>query len=140
MLRKIDKIIIHCSASDNRQYDFDAIYNDHVNVNGWSDIGYHLGVDFDGNYELLRPLSRIGAHCKGKNSSSIGICVLGLSLISFEQKRRLANLVAYLLDWFDLSIDDVYGHYEFNKNKTCPNFDMEEFKVSYLKDAICLYN
>jgi hypothetical protein len=137
MHRKINKIILHCSASDSRRYDFDAIYNDHVNIRGWSDIGYHLGIDHDGNIHTLRKLSRVGAHCRGQNSDSIGICILGKSLISVEQKRATAKLVAFLLDAYNLSENDVYAHYQFNEHKTCPNFDIDEWRVSYLQDELC---
>lgn len=136
MHREIKKIILHCSDSDARQYDFDAIYRDHVHINGWQDIGYHFGIDHDGNIHTLRALSKPGAHTKGQNTDSIGICVLGLNLISVEQKRSLAKLVAYLLDWFNLSEKDVYGHYQFS-TKTCPNFDVDEWRVSYLQDEVC---
>ncbi len=48
-MRKIDKIIIHCSATPEfREVTKADIYNWHVKENGWSDIGYHFLIDLKG--------------------------------------------------------------------------------------------
>ena len=137
-MREINKIIIHCSDSDHRSYDFDAIYNDHVNVNGWSNIGYHYGIDHDANIHVLRSVIYNGAHTRGHNKDSIGICVLGRSLFSVAQKEKLADLVSTLLQLTNLDSKDVYPHNYFNKDKTCPNIDIDEWKITYLQDKLWL--
>ena len=42
-----------------------------------------------------------------------------------------SNLIDELLIAYDLTIDDVYCHYQFAK-KLCPCFKIEEFKEEYL--------
>ncbi len=44
---------------------------------GWSDIGYHFVVREDGTIEQGRDMHKLGAHAKGKNRGSIGICFTG---------------------------------------------------------------
>ena len=39
--------------------------------------GYHYVIKRDGQIELGRPIEKIGAHVKGYNKSSIGICYCG---------------------------------------------------------------
>lgn len=45
--------------------------------NGWSGAGYHFLVRKDGSIYRLRPEWAVGAHAKGSNSDSIGICFEG---------------------------------------------------------------
>jgi N-acetylmuramoyl-L-alanine amidase len=44
---------------------------------GWSDIGYNVTIRRNGRVEIGRPLEHIGAHVKGHNSDSLGICLVG---------------------------------------------------------------
>lgn len=55
------------------------IRHHHVKRNGWSDIGYHIGIPMTVR-ELLegRPLDRIGAHAgTSAGNRKVGICMLG---------------------------------------------------------------
>jgi peptidoglycan recognition protein len=49
----------------------------HMDVNGWSDIGYNFLVGEDGNVYEGRGWEAIGAHTPGFNSFSIGVCFIG---------------------------------------------------------------
>jgi len=131
-MREIDSIIIHCSGTDVPSYDFLAIRNDHVNHRGWSDTGYHYGIDHDGDIHILRPVHIPGAHVKGHNLKSIGICVLGLSAFSIIQMKQLFRLVDSLCYLTGLTRADVYGHNDFTDQKTCPNFDLEGMKDRFM--------
>lgn len=131
-MRQINEIIVHCSASNVISYDFDAIRKDHKS-RGWSDIGYHFGIDWDGDVHFLRPVQRIGAHVKGRNRHSIGICILGLDGFRDHQLKQAAKLCESLCNLLSLSQKAIRGHYEFNPNKTCPNFDIEHFKKKYIR-------
>ena len=131
-VREIKEIILHCSASDVVNYDFYAIKKDHVEKRGWRDIGYHYGIDWDGDIHLRRDVKRPGAHTRGRNTHSIGICVLGLKSFSVIQLEQLGRLVRNICQIFNLSADDVKGHNYYNKNKTCPVFDVEEWKKQFL--------
>ena len=136
-MRKINKIIIHCSASEfgNAQ----RIREWHLEK-GWSDIGYHYVINNgkvfkddkinqrvqDGFIEKGRDDSIVGAHTQGQNSNSIGICLIGNKDFTKEQFNSLDTLLDSLLKAYNLAKNDVYGHYNFS-SKTCPNFDVQEF-------------
>lgn len=66
---------------------------------GFRDVGYHYMIDGQGELHKGRKDSEVGAHCRGKNKDSIGICVFG----NFEkqdpttcQLNTLYNLLASL--------------------------------------------
>ncbi|MDE6269360.1 MAG: N-acetylmuramoyl-L-alanine amidase, partial [Muribaculaceae bacterium] len=44
---------------------------------GWQGIGYHYLVGLDGTVWPGRPESEQGAHCKGHNAASLGVCYVG---------------------------------------------------------------
>lgn len=46
-------------------------------ANDWRDIGYHYIIDRDGKWAAGRPENVVGAHVKGRNTGTIGICLLG---------------------------------------------------------------
>ncbi len=74
-------LIIHHSAGSNSSSDWAAvvrsIWNFHVNGNGWSDIGYNWLVDPNGEVYIGRGDNILGAHYCGKNSNTLGTCVMG---------------------------------------------------------------
>lgn len=124
-MRYIDKIIVHCSDTpNNRDVTVEEIRGWHVNDNGWSDIGYHFIIYRNGDTMLGRPVARQGAHCLRHNASSIGICLIGRDKFTKGQFKALRSLDRVLQGVFgDLG---RYGHRDFNKHKTCPNFDVKE--------------
>ena len=76
-MRQINYIIIHCSATKAGQ-DFHASDIDRWHKErGFDCIGYHRVIDLDGTIEKGRNISKPGAHCKGHNADSIGICYIG---------------------------------------------------------------
>ena len=128
-MRKIDLIIIHCSATaegkDFRAADIDLWHRQQ----GWSGIGYHFVVRLDGTLELGRAIALAGAHCKGHNSNSIGVCYIGglaadgktpKDTRTLQQKKTLANLVRTLKHVFPGAV--VRSHRDFAA-KACPCFD-----------------
>lgn len=124
-MRKINKIIIHCSDSDVKQHDdISVIYGWHVNERGFNDVGYHFFIKWDGTIQKGRDLSAIGAHCKGQNSDSIGICLHGRHKFTTKQFYELKALLYELMSQFKLTTKDIYPHNHFDKGKTCPNFDI----------------
>ena len=77
-MRKIDMIVVHCSGSRcNHRYTLEQLRHDHVVVNGWRDIGYHFYITRNGELHHCRPVSEPGAHVRGFNRHSIGICYEG---------------------------------------------------------------
>lgn len=126
-MRTIDKIIIHCSASDNPKHDnIKTLYKWHVEENGWKDIGYHYVITKDGCVHQGRDIHEPGAHCKGMNESSIGICLTGDLQFSEAQFDSLRKVVHQLRVHLGIAKTMVFGHRDFCDYKTCPNFDVKE--------------
>lgn len=128
-MRKINEIIVHCSATrEGQEISVDTIRQWHIR-RGWSDIGYHFVIYLDGSVHEGRPLERIGAHTIGHNSNSIGVCYIGgmnkeytkaKDTRTAAQKESLKNLLmSYKNKYKDIKI---YGHRDF-ANKACPSFD-----------------
>jgi len=135
-MRKINKIIVHCSATrEGQNVDVDTIRRWHVIERGWSDIGYHFVITLNGEVKEGRPLERSGAHCKGYNKSSIGICYVGgcdngmnpKDTRTEKQKEAIINLIKDLKVKYT-KINKVTGHNVY-ASKACPCFDaVTEYK------------
>lgn len=134
-MRSIKEITVHCSGTNIRSYDFAEIKHDHIKNRGWSDIGYHFLINFEGNIDIGRPVIKSGAHVKGRNSHSIGVCILGLDAFTDIQFQQLARLLETLCMLMGLNQKAIRAHYEFNENKTCPNFSLEWFKKKYIRNC-----
>ena len=76
-MRLINLIVVHCSATrcDRRYTELD-LTTDHLR-RGFSGAGYHFYIRLDGDIKSLRPLDLPGAHVRGHNAHSIGICYEG---------------------------------------------------------------
>ncbi len=130
-MRPVEYIVVHCSATK-PSADIGAaeIRRWHLD-RGFSDIGYHFVIRRNGVLERGRPLKKPGAHVKGYNRRSIGICwVGGLNNITGkpednrteEQKITLATLVKALKEIWPYA--EVKGHRDFpGVKKACPCFD-----------------
>ena len=129
MARRIDKIIVHCSATpEGKDYSVDTIRKWHLQ-RGFSDIGYHYIIYRDGSIHTGRDESVIGAHCKGHNSNSIGVCYIGgvaadgktpKDTRTSEQRQSLLKLLKELKVKYPKA--SIHGHRDF-ANKACPSFD-----------------
>ena len=76
--RTIDAIYLHCTAtSPGVPVSVEAIRRYHVDVRGFSDIGYHYVVQPNGERCSGRLIDRKGAHVLGDNDHSIGVCMVG---------------------------------------------------------------
>lgn len=49
----------------------------HTRDRGWKDIGYHWIIDRDGTVARGRPEEQVGAHTQGRNTGTIGVCLIG---------------------------------------------------------------
>jgi len=73
----IQKLIIHCADTPpNMDVGAEEIRRWHVEGNGWSDIGYHYVIRRCGLIETGRDESTPGAHVRGHNTGSIGVCMV----------------------------------------------------------------
>lgn len=138
--RRVSRVFLHCSAHDGEHTDnaetIDAWHKDR----GWSGIGYHFFIRFDGTIEHGRPLNRTPAAQGGNNRGTIAICCHGgqnskPDAFTQEQFDSLKRLCA--------DIDKVYsgkitfhGHKEVSR-KACPVYDYKSIlgldKNGYLK-------
>lgn len=129
-MRKIDKIIVHCSATpEGKAFTVQQIRQWHVKGNGWRDIGYHFVIYLDGSIHRGRPEYQVGAHCKGYNENSIGVCYVGgcasdgkapKDTRTDAQKAALIELLRKLKAKYPVAA--IHGHRDF-ANKACPSFD-----------------
>ena len=133
-MRQINKIIIHCSATpEGRKTSAEEIKSWHLE-RGFSDIGYHYIVHLDGSISYGRNIDKIGAHSRGQNKMSIGVCYIGgldecldpKDTRTPQQKESLLILLKTLKKLHSKSV--IYGHRDFSE-KDCPSFNaFEEYK------------
>lgn len=128
-MRKINKIIVHCSATpENRETTVEEIDKWHK-ARGWKSIGYHYVIYLDGSIHKGRDESEIGAHCADQNTNSIGVCYVGgvdssgktpKDTRTEAQKKSLLELLKKLKEKYPNAT--IHGHREFAA-KACPSFD-----------------
>lgn len=135
MERQINMVVVHCSDSG---WGNAAAIDQWHKERGWNGIGYHgvilnghptshgdYNPQLDGLLESGRPLDQVGAHVRGHNRRSVGICLIGKDEFTEAQDATLMRTLSDLLRTFNLDPDAVYGHYELDDHKTCPNMDMQ---------------
>ncbi len=119
----INFIIVHCSDTPDKK-DLSAleIHKMHISF-GWDGIGYHKIIKRSGTVENGRPEYWIGAHTKGLNHKSLGICLIGRNKFT---KKQFGTLEKTLKNWLvRYPKAKIIGHRDAIKTKkTCPNFDV----------------
>lgn len=131
--KSTNKLIVHC-ADTYAHMDIGAreINNWHID-RGWSGIGYHFVVRRDGTVENGRAINQVGAHCKGFNSESIGICLVGGRGDQGQPEDNFTEsqmeTLGFLIDSLegDYPDADVFGHNDLNPHKFCPSFDVHDW-------------
>ena len=58
-LRPIDRVFVHCSASDYPQHDNVATMRQWHLERGWSDVGYHFFIRKDGTLEIINEIDSV---------------------------------------------------------------------------------
>ena len=129
-MRNNNKIIVHCSATrEGQNISVDTIRKWHTEGRGWSDIGYHFYIDLHGDIYKGRDVAKIGAHCKGQNRNSIGICYCGGVEVdgktpkdtrTEEQEDSLLAVLKTLKAMYPEAT--IHSHSDY-ANKACPSFD-----------------
>ena len=132
--RKINLIVWHCSDSDYDHHDDIGIIDQWHKERGFKSAsgihcGYHYFIQRYGSIQEGRPLSEAGAHAKGHNSNSIGICMHGKTYFTEEQFDSLILLSKTLLKMFPGS--KIIGHCDVSE-KTCPNFEVDPIRKQVL--------
>ena len=143
-MRPIKETIIHCSAT-RPEWMAGATVDAKVSeirrwhkskTPPWSDIGYHFVIDRNGFVAKGRPITRTGAHVKGRNSGTIGVCLIGghgsAETDEFSehftpmQDKALRALIADLQSKYGPL--HVSGHNQYAA-KACPGFGVPEWIV-----------
>ena len=97
---------------------------------GWLGIGYHFVIKRDGTLEKGRHISASGAHAKGYNNRSIGICLVGgvaedkkTPENNFTEAQMLSLKCLLMKLTEDFPQAEVIGHRDVNPHKACPSFN-----------------
>ena len=133
---KTTEIFIHCSATPGSR-DVTAVDIDRWHKKrGWSGIGYHYVIRRDGTVDKGRPTDVVGAHVRGYNMSSVGVCMIGGMTedmtkaednFTNEQWESLETVVGILRRQYHDAL--VVGHNDVT-TKACPSFDVQEWAKS----------
>lgn len=146
-IRTINLIVVHCSATPPHlnwgAKDIDYL---HRRQNGWSSIGYHWVIRRDGCVEKGRNENLPGAHVRGYNLHSIGVCLVGgldergmpANNFTPKQFKSLRGVLEVLR--FNYSDTRICGHRDLSPDldgdgtveanewiKACPCFDVAEW-------------
>ena len=125
-IKSVNTLIVHCSDTpDNANISAKDIHNMHIGF-GWDGIGYHKVINRDGMVENGRPEYWVGAHVKGKNHDTLGVCLIGRRKFTKEQ---FTSLELVLKKWKKKYPNaQILGHYQStDTKKTCPNFDVKKW-------------
>ncbi len=131
-MRKIDLIVIHCSATRcNRPFPVTTLINSHADRFGFT--GYHYYITRDGTVYQTRHEQLVGAHAKGYNQHSLGVCYEGgydeqgkvADTRTAAQRCTLLELLKRLKKEHPQA--KIVGHRDLpNVKKACPCFDATE--------------
>lgn len=131
-LKAVNYLVVHCAATKS-DMDIGAqeIRSWHFQ-RGWMDIGYHFVIRRNGAIEEGRPPDRPGAHARGYNHLSLGVCLVGgvaadgktaENNFTPDQFHALWALLTDLKSKYPEA--KVIGHRDLpNVNKGCPSFDV----------------
>ena len=121
--KNIKLLVVHCSDTpNNKNLTANDIHKMHLGF-GWDGIGYHKVIRRSGKIENGRPEYWVGAHVRGKNEISLGVCLIGKDYFT---KKQFMSLERVLKKWKNKHpYAKIVGHREVgNTKKTCPNFDV----------------
>jgi len=132
--REIKLIVIHCSATRCNIPFTPAQLEECHKAMGMKCTGYHFYITRDGMLHHTRPLEEVGAHARGFNLHSIGICYEGglspegipMDTRTTFQRMALLDLLTILKKLYPNAT--VKGHYQLSADihKACPCFDAEK--------------
>ena len=121
---------------------------EHMNGNGWADVGYHFLIGRDGRVFQGRPLYIQGAHSDGDNNiGNVGICLLGnfvtqpkrgaeyakVQAPTVKQMEALERLVAEVREEYNIPAAQVWGHQHW-KATECPGPHLLQWSSGYRRN------
>lgn len=137
----VREVVIHTSATPanwhagkTAEQMRDEIRRQHTSPpNNWRDIGYHWVIAPDGTRAPGRLETTPGAHVKGRNTGTLGVCLVPVAWVDRmgtfedwytpEQKASLRRLLREIARRAD--IQTISGHNQY-ANKLCPGFDVHQ--------------
>ena len=135
MRQETKYIVIHCSQTRPSQKwgakEIDRVHREF----GWLKIGYGAVLKRDGTWEQGRQDDEVQAHVKGYNHTAFGLCLIGGAKeedwkqpednFTAEQWETLKTELTRLVKKYPDA--RIVGHYDLDKQKTCPNFDVQDY-------------
>ena len=128
-------IVIHCSQTRPSQKIGAKEIDRWHRERGWLKIGYGTVIKRDGTIEQGRQDDEVQAHVKGYNHTAFGLCLVGGANednwkqpednFSAEQWESLKTELTRLVKKYPDA--RIVGHYDLDKHKTCPNFDVQDY-------------
>ena len=137
-MRKINKIVVHCTATQ-QSTSIQSIINYWKITLKWKSMGYHYIIEANGNTVKLADVTEICNGASGYNRNSIHIAYIGgidykkipIDNRTVEQKIALKILIMQLVSKFPDA--EILGHYQLpNVKTTCACFDAAK--------EYCIYN
>ncbi len=138
----VHEAVIHCSATRPTGWFAELPFEEqvaeirrwHMEDRGWRDIGYHRIIGRKGELAVGRSLYVQGAHVRGHNRGTIGICLIGGHGASAEDgfedhftPEQELTLRAYLSELGELTpLRKISGHNEYAP-KGCPGFHVQHW-------------
>lgn len=144
---RTDLIIVHCAATtpsmDIGIKEINAWHLDQGIFSEAGPSGYHFVIRRNGTLEPGRAMWAQGAHARGFNHCSVGICLVGGARHAKEgETPEWSEFVAdnnFKLAQYITLVDvlsvlkhaypnaRVIGHHEVNERKSCPVFEVDKF-------------
>lgn len=127
----------HSATKDGVSNDWKAIRKYHMEVKGWTTVGYHFGLERENGliqWRWGRPLHQEGGHCVGWNKTALGICVVGnfdLAAPDDEILRACRDLGRAIMAAFPKITPERHHFHNAFSAKTCPGRKfppIEEFR------------
>jgi len=141
-IKSYDYLVVHCAATKATMDIGKAEITQWHRERGFFDIGYHYVIRRDGTVEKGRPDTRPGAHARGFNHISLGICLVGgvaadgktpEDNFTVAQYATLKTLLLDLLNEYPEA--SIVGHRDLpNVNKACPSFEVSDFVDTILEE------
>lgn len=134
-MRKIHRVIVHCADTPaSMDIGFEEIDAWHAERGFKSPSGIHCGYHYiltrSGDIEKGRPPEEAGAHARGYNRDSLGICLVGgrgkdgkpeFNFTHKQMSTLYRLLVALTTEYPEV---EVIGHRDVS-DKACPSFDLK---------------
>lgn len=123
---RVKYLVIHQSGAEHEEGETAADIDRAHRLRGLLQIGYHYVIRRDGTVEPGRPLEIPGAHVRGFNQFSVGVCLIG-KLGEFPtdaQARAVTELANQLAANYPAIV--MVGHQDLaGATKACPGFDVK---------------